>query len=216
MPENIFCSKCGAQNSGTGQYCQKCGGALWVAPAAVPAAQMQQVPLQPASVQPGYAAPSPAYVAAAASPYGGFWMRFLAYLIDRIIVGIAAAPFLIVLLPTIGRIVREAQDQEPSPQLVFSIVAGISTYLICVFIGYWLYESLLTASAWQGTIGKRILRLKVTDEQGNRISFGRSTGRFFAKILSHLVMYIGLIMVAFADKKRGLHDMIAGTLVMKY
>ncbi len=89
-------------------------------------------------------------------------------------------------------------------------------FLILVFVGYWLYEALLTASSWQGTIGKRILRLKVTDEAGNRISFGRSTGRFFAKILSYVTLWIGFIMVAFTDKKRGLHDILAGTVVTRY
>jgi uncharacterized RDD family membrane protein YckC len=74
----------------------------------------------------------------------------------------------------------------------------------------------LTSSSWQGTVGKRLLRLKVTDEAGNRIGFGRATGRFFAKILSNLLFCIGFIMIAFTDRKRGLHDMIAGTLVMKY
>ena len=213
MPENIFCSKCGTQNSNTAQFCQSCGTALWPAPAAAPSVQPQ-----PAQVQPSYAPPPPAYVPAVASPYGGFWMRFLAYVIDRIIVSIVAAPFVFVMvLPTIGRIVREAQDnQEPSPELIFSMVAGVSTFVICAFVGYWLYEALLTSSSWQGTVGKRVLRLKVTDEQGNRIGFGRATGRFFAKIVSQLIMWIGFIMVAFTDRKRGLHDMMAGTLVMKY
>ncbi len=218
MPENIFCSKCGAQNSSTSQFCQSCGGALWPAPAATPGAQGQTARPQPAPIQPSYIAAPPAYVPAAASPYGGFWIRFLAYLIDRIIISIVAAPFVFILVaPTIIRIAREAeQNQEPPPELIVSMLAGISTFLVLVFVGYWLYEAILTSSAWQGTIGKRILRLKVTDEQGNRIGFGRSTGRFFAKILSHLVMYIGFIMIAFTDRKRGLHDMLAGTLVVKY
>lgn len=70
--------------------------------------------------------------------------------------------------------------------------------------------------SWQGTLGKRILSLKVTDEAGNRISFGRATGRFFAKILSSMFCCIGFIMIGFTERKRGLHDMIAGTLVMRY
>jgi uncharacterized RDD family membrane protein YckC len=96
------------------------------------------------------------------------------------------------------------------------MLGAISTFIILVFIGHWLYEALLTSSSWQGTVGKRILRLKVTDEAGNRIGFGRATGRFFGKILSHLILWIGFIMIAFTDRKRGLHDMMAGTLVMKY
>jgi uncharacterized RDD family membrane protein YckC len=79
----------------------------------------------------------------------------------------------------------------------------------------WLYEALLTSSSWQATVGKRILNLKVTDELGNPISFERATGRFFAKILSSLLFCFGYLMVAFSARKQGLHDMLAGTLVMK-
>lgn len=153
------------------------------------------------------------------SPYGGFWIRLLAYIIDRIVVGIVAAPiFFIMAMPTITRLVHEAEQNQdnPSPELIFSMLGAISTFIIVAFVGYWLYEALLTSSAWQGTVGKRVLRLKVTDEAGNRISFGRATGRFFAKILSQMVLWIGFIMIAFTDRKRGLHDMLAGTLVMKY
>jgi uncharacterized RDD family membrane protein YckC len=209
MPENMFCSKCGAQNSGAGQFCQKCGATLGPVPAAI-----QTSP----SAAPAYARPPVAYVVAPASPYGGFWIRFLAYFIDRIIVGIVAAPlFLILVLPAIIRISHQAeQNQEPSPEMVMSIVAASSVYVIIAIVGQWLYEALLTSSTWQGTIGKRVLRLKVTDEAGNPIGFGRATGRFFGKLLSGVIMDIGFIMIAFTDRKRGLHDMLAGTLVMKY
>jgi len=143
----------------------------------------------------------------------------LAYIIDRIVIGIAATPFYVVLvLPSVLRIIHEAESSggEPSPEMIFSIIGSASIFFIVAFVGYWLYEALLTASSWQGTVGKRVLRLKVTDEAGNRISFARSTGRFFAKILSQVILWIGFIMVAFTDKKRGLHDMLAGTLVMRY
>jgi uncharacterized RDD family membrane protein YckC len=65
-------------------------------------------------------------------------------------------------------------------------------------------------------VGKKVVRLKVTDEAGNRISFARATARFFGKILSHMIMDVGFVMVAFTDRKQGLHDMIAGTLVTRY
>lgn len=209
MAENfIFCSKCGAQNAGTGQFCQNCGltlaTGLAAAQAAAPARAYAQQPV--------------VYAPAASTAYSGFWIRVLAFILDRIVVGVAAAPFYFALvLPSLLRIIHEAQNNdEPSPEMIFSIIGGASMFLILVFMGYWLYEALLTASSWQGTIGKRVLRLKVTDEAGNRISFGRSTGRFFAKILSYATLWIGFIMVAFTDKKRGLHDILAGTVVVRY
>ncbi len=212
MPDNLFCSKCGAPNQGSSQYCQKCGTALW------PAGSAPQ-PIQAAA--PAYAA-QPAYSQPMAysygSPYGGFWIRFLAYFIDRIVVGLVAAPlYFIVVLPRLIPIIQEGQrNGEPSPEMIGAIISAVFTYALLAVAGAWLYDALLTSSSWQGTVGKKILRLKVTDEAGNRITFGRATGRFFAKILSSLVLWIGFIMIAFTDRKRGLHDMVAGTLVMKY
>ena len=73
----------------------------------------------------------------------------------------------------------------------------------------------MEASSKQGTLGKMVLGIIVTDEAGNRISFGRATGRYFGKILSSLILLIGYIMIAFTKKKQGLHDLLASTLVVK-
>jgi len=80
---------------------------------------------------------------------------------------------------------------------------------------WWAYTAGLTSSNLQATLGKKILGLKVVDLNGNRISFGQATGRFFASILSGLILGIGYLMVAFNPKKQGLHDQIAGTFVIK-
>jgi uncharacterized RDD family membrane protein YckC len=208
MQENfVFCSKCGAQNFATAQLCQKCGGGLSVGLAAMP-------PAAPAYA----AAPAVAYAAAPMARYGGFWMRLLAHLIDHVILGIVAAPlFFIMVLPVIIRVANDAErNQEPSPEMIVAILSSILIYVVLAFAGQWLYEALLTSSSWQGTVGKRVLQLKVTDELGNRIGFGRATGRFFAKILSSMFFCIGFIMVGLTDRKRGLHDMLAGTVVMRY
>lgn len=58
------------------------------------------------------------------------------------------------------------------------------------------------------------LGIKVTDMSGNRVSFGKATGRYFGKFISALILSIGFIMVAFTEKKQGLHDMMAGCLVV--
>jgi uncharacterized RDD family membrane protein YckC len=208
MPDNfIFCSKCGAQNSAMAQSCQNCGSSL----------SSNLAPIQAAAPAPAYVtAPPVAY--APPSIYGGFWIRLLAHLIDHVILGAVAAPlFVMTVLPSIVRIARQAeQDQEPSPEMIITIVSSAFVYIALAFVGQWLYDALLTSSSWQGTIGKKVLRLKVVDEAGNRISFGRATGRFFAKILSSMFFCIGFIMIGFTDRKRGLHDMLANTLVMKY
>jgi uncharacterized RDD family membrane protein YckC len=73
----------------------------------------------------------------------------------------------------------------------------------------------MESSAWQGTLGKKALGLTVTDLEGRRISFGRATGRYFAKIISTLILCIGYMMAGFTERKQALHDMIAGTLVLR-
>ena len=208
MPDNfIFCSKCGAQNSAIAQVCQNCGLTLSSNLAPTPAA---------APARAYAAAPPVAY--APPSIYGGFWIRLLAHLMDHVILGAIAAPlFFIMVFPAAIRVAHEAErNQEPSPEMIFAILSSVFGYIALAFVGQWLYEALLTSSSWQGTIGKRVLRLKVVDEAGNRIGFGRATGRFFAKILSSMFFYIGFIMVGFTERKRGLHDMLAATVVMKY
>ncbi len=136
--------------------------------------------------------PASASIAAYASqPYAGFWVRVLAWIIDVIIVGV---------------IVRIAFAADPGIHIVGF---GLG------FFGGWLYEALLTSSSMQATLGKLVLGMRVTDLQGQRITFGRATARHFAKYLSTAILGIGYLMVAFTEKKQGLHDMIAGTLVVK-
>jgi uncharacterized RDD family membrane protein YckC len=206
MMQEIFCSKCGTRNTGAGEYCQKCGALLSPVPTARPV-PMAAVAYAPPVVN-AFATPS---------PYAGFWIRLLAHIIDHVVLGCVALPlYFIIMGPAIVTIVRESRNGEPSPHAIVGMIVAVSIFVLVVITGSWLYEAILTSSSWQGTVGKRLLRLKVTDQAGNPIGFGRSTGRFFAKILSQIILWIGFIMIAFTDRKRGLHDMICGTLVMKY
>lgn len=212
MPDAfVYCSRCGTQNNALAKYCQKCGSpmapALSSAPTLVPVA-----PLAPAAA-------AAAVVAYAPSPvvgphYGGFWIRFLAFLLDSVILSVVCVPlFLIFLLPSVLKTISQVNRDEPPPAEFF---AALFLMIPLFFVIAWLYEAWTTSSSWQGTVGKKVLRLKVTDEAGNRISFGRSTGRFFAKLLSRAIMQIGFIMIGFTERKQGLHDMLAGTLVVRY
>lgn len=120
--------------------------------------------------------------------YAGFWLRFLAFFIDDAI------------LAFIG-------------WLLASIFSPLSA-LFSGIIG-WLYFAIMESSEGQATLGKQVVGIKVTDINGNRISFGRATGRYFAKIISTLTLCIGYMMAGWTAKKQALHDMIADTLVVK-
>jgi uncharacterized RDD family membrane protein YckC len=89
-----------------------------------------------------------------------------------------------------------------------------TTNLLSLVIA-WLYFALLESSERGATVGKMAMGLRVVSNDGKRISFMNATGRYFAKILSAMIFCIGFIMIAFTDRKRGLHDMIASTLVIK-
>jgi uncharacterized RDD family membrane protein YckC len=73
----------------------------------------------------------------------------------------------------------------------------------------------MESSPQQATLGKMALGLKVTDLQGERLSFARATGRYFGKIVSSLILFVGFMMAGWTEKKQALHDIMAGTLVVK-
>ena len=136
--------------------------------------------------------------------YAGFWRRFVAYLIDYLIIG--AGAFAVGFLIGIVAGVAGADD----------VKGGwlVAIYVITI-AGYYLYYAFMESSANQATVGKIALGLKVADEEGNRISFGRALGRTVAKILSALILFMGFVMAGFTDRKQALHDKIAHTLVVK-
>jgi uncharacterized RDD family membrane protein YckC len=121
--------------------------------------------------------------------YGGFWLRVVAYFLDAILLVIAQV------------ILMQVVKNEAAAQ-------GVN------FLLTWFYFAGLESMAG-ATLGKMVLGLSVTDEQGNNISFLRATGRYFAKIISALILCVGYLMVAWDGRKQGLHDKIAGTLVVK-
>lgn len=139
--------------------------------------------------------------------YAGFWWRVLAYMIDGVILSVIFFPLSIAVGLSLG-----AGGADPDSPAVSGVSLGLNGFQILVT---WLYQAFCESSSWQGTIGKKILGLRVTDMNGNQISFARATGRYFAMILSGMICFIGFIMVAFTEKKQGLHDMLASTLVLK-
>jgi uncharacterized RDD family membrane protein YckC len=124
--------------------------------------------------------------------------------VDGFILFILAFVFLIFLL-IVGVDEPPGVNPDGSPDLGWMVFWHI--------VG-WVYFAGFESSHMQATPGKAALGLKVTDLNGNQIGFGTATGRYFGRILSG-ILYIGYIMVAFTERKQGLHDMLAGTLVVK-
>ena len=152
-------------------------------------------------------------LAARSSPavrYGGFWIRFVAVIIDGIALGVVVWPVSAILALMIGA----AGTGVDMPAAGIHMVRIAVVWALFVFAG-WIYEAGMESSSKQATLGKMALGLKVTDEYGNRISFARATARYFCKFLSRMILLIGYIMAGFTARKQALHDMIAGTLVVR-
>jgi uncharacterized RDD family membrane protein YckC len=139
--------------------------------------------------------------------YGGFWIRFVAAIIDGIILGFASAALQTVLLPSLMR--PRPSTGEASATLA---LLGLA-YLLGIAMGA-TYEGLFI-SRLGATPGKLVLGLRVVRPDGGKVSLGRAIGRYFAKMLSAIILGIGYIMAAFDKEKRGLHDIIADTRVIK-
>jgi uncharacterized RDD family membrane protein YckC len=157
--------------------------------------------------------------------YASFGQRFVALIIDGIIIGIVYGIILTPILAAIGLgVASEAQNLEGLSEdeqaaaamgMVGAIMAGVGTVILAVYIIQVLYYTFLESSKLQGSIGKLAMGIKVTDMEGQRISIGKAFLRSIGKLISQTIMYIGYIMAAFTEKKQGLHDIIAGTLVVK-
>jgi uncharacterized RDD family membrane protein YckC len=151
--------------------------------------------------------------------YAGFWWRFLAWLIDEILISMVEWIIVLPLLGVMGITIFSMQEAGVSEEdmLIWMgpMMGAMFSIVILSLALNWLYFAIMESSKIQGTVGKMLLKIKVTDMEGKRISFGRATGRFFGKIVSGIIIMIGYIMAGFTEKKQALHDMMAGCLVMK-
>jgi uncharacterized RDD family membrane protein YckC len=121
--------------------------------------------------------------------YGTFGQRFLAILIDGVILII--------------------------PELLLQRSLPLVGYYPLVIILQWLYFAIMESGSNQATFGKKAMGLKVTNLNGEKINFAQASGRYFGKIISSLILFIGYLRMLWDDKKQTLHDKMAGTLVVK-
>jgi len=192
----------------------------------------------PASPPPVLAAPAPvsppatvppvySYAATMQPPshllYAGFWVRFAAYWLDGLILSVpglllAVGLAVLVAIFALSSGIAHSFPNDSKGNAAFPVaIVIVELVFIVIYIPLaWLYYAKLESGPRQATYGKRIMGIKVTNMTGERISFGHATGRYFSKIISGMVPFgFGYIMMVFMDRKQALHDLIAGTLVVK-
>ena len=126
--------------------------------------------------------------------YAGFWLRFVAYLIDSLVMGAVVGIVIGIAVGFLGIEYFRALAQgmalgvnEPNPVFPAMLLVSIMTLVVFSVIASWLYFAGMESSGNQGTLGKMALGLVVTDMNGQPISFARASGRFFAKIITGMV-----------------------------
>jgi uncharacterized RDD family membrane protein YckC len=203
--EGMFCPKCGKETDASGKYCQWCGTDIEIiAPKAVMNVELEEEenPLT--------------------GDYAGLGRRVVAFFIDAIMLliflAIAAAFFSLIqgvkyfYYITVQRAPIAVLTEAGTPEAALGpIIASLGVLIIII---PWLYFAGFECSRGQATPGKTLMRIVVTDKEGNRISFARATLRHFAKFISTLIIFIGFIMIGLTKKRQGLHDRIAGCLVL--
>ena len=190
----VFCRGCGKEIHETASTCPQCGAPQGTV--AERSALQRELPSLPQS-----------------SNFAGFWLRTFAAVIDGVlmlIVLIVLAVF-IAMTGVFANLMAGKSNAGDSSEPIAVALFGI----LAVLLGPWLWFTISESSQWQASIGKRMLGLKVTDENGARIGFGRANVRYWSKSFLSTMLMIGFVMVGLTEKKQGLHDMIARTLVVK-
>ena len=201
----MFCPKCGKETDASGKFCQWCGADNESVTARAPVAVHPEEDDGPEI-----------------GVYAGLGRRFVAFIVDMILVVLLG----LVTVAGFGmfRGLRNlfffAVQHIPADQLTVEGTTGalvgsiLAAYGILLVIVPWLYFAGFESSRSQATPGKTLMGLVVTDMDGQKPTFARTTLRFFAKFLSAIIIFIGFLMIGFTQKRQGLHDRIAGCLVL--
>jgi len=141
--------------------------------------------------------------------YAGFWKRVAAYLVDYVLLTVTSA----IVGGIIGAVLGVAMSSGGSSGSAIEMAAQGVGMLLGIGIGV-AYYAAFHSSKGGATLGKMVVGIKVVRSDGERISVLRAIGRYFAAMLSGLILCIGYLMAAFTDRKQTLHDMICDTVVV--
>jgi len=199
----MFCPKCGKETDALGKYCQWCGADNVSTPPAPSTAPEEEE-------------------GADVGVYAGLGRRFVAWIVDTLLIlligiivisffslinGVRYAYYLLVQRAPIGALTETGTVDAA----VFPIITSLGILIIII---PWLYYAGFESSRSQATPGKLLMNIMVTDLEGNKPTFARATLRQFAKIISALILFLGFLMIGLTKKRQGLHDKIAGCLVL--
>lgn len=205
----MICMRCGAPIPDGDRFCSGCGTPVQVAQ---PAPQPQAWPQQPSPQQWPQAAQAP-YPQAVR--YAGFWRRFVAALIDGIVVG----PIWFVLSGiydfaaiTLLESTAFAPDGAALARALWLSSAG--RWLLLALVVF-LYFVLMESTTRGASLGKMLLRIRVARADGTRTGLGRSLVRTALKPVSALPLMLGFIIAGWNREKRALHDLLSGCVVVR-
>lgn len=152
------------------------------------------------------------------SHYAGFWIRFVATVIDSILLQVVTYVLQLALMGAgfwVGRLAGVSAGWAEFDASLSSIGLQIANFILYLALATPYY--VIGHAKYRTTLGKRLLKIYVVDAKSfNTMSWGQSWGRYFASGLSYVPLLGGYIMAAFNSEKRALHDLIAGTVSVTY
>ena len=205
--QSAACPRCQKVNEPGSAYCYSCGLPLdEIAESTQPSTQSRQYSAK-TDMEAHYTSQ------ADTGQPAGFWIRLVAYVLDYALV-FGLVFVLLVIVFVFAEVSPDSSlaeytssyDDEDAPIIDWLDVGGYIVGLLYFAIGI---------TAWSTTAGKRIFGLYVMRSDGSRVGFGRASARYLCYFVSALLLGIGFLMIAFSKDKRGLHDLICDTMVIR-
>jgi uncharacterized RDD family membrane protein YckC len=153
----------------------------------------------------------------------GFWRRFASFIIDNIFIAISSFVIFSIIFAILFSVFPDLADKYTLSEYTWDAILTTSempltwvdwfAYLggVVIDIAYW-----TVAIGWKGrTVGKLMLGTKVVRPDGSRVSYLRAFGRYWGYVLCYLTLGFGFLAIAWNKQKRGLHDLVCDTMVIK-